>query len=240
VRHLPTGSEGDRVHDALRVIVADDDPLARRVVRDALERDGVTVIAEAGTGREAVELGLYYKPDVVVMDLVMPGIDGMEATRRIREGSPDTEVVILTASESEELGLRALHAGACGFLSKSVDMGSLPRALRGAAAGEAVISRRLAMRMVRSMRRLPPDGVGTRPVRSPLTPREWEVLDLLCTGESTYGIAEKLVLSTATVRSHITNLQRKLGVSSREEAIDAAKRMRVEPDPGEERRVLAS
>src|SRR4051812_27630736 len=228
MEHLSEGSDGDRARDPLRVIVADDDPLARRVVRDALEAGGVVVIAEASTGREAVELSLYYKPDVVLLDLVMPDGDGIQATRLILAREPGTEVVILTSSDDDDVGLVGLRAGASGFLNKRAGVDALPRALRGAAAGEAVVSRRLTMRLVDSMRRTRPDGAGIRPVRSRLTPREWEVLDLLCAGKSTDDIADSLVLSSETVRSHIKNLLRKLGVSSRQAAVEEARRMRAD------------
>jgi len=228
MRHMPEEADGARTDETLRVIVADDDPLARRVVRDALEAGGIVVIAEAANGREAVELSLYYKPDVVLMDLVMPDVDGIQATRRILARQPDVEVVILTSSEDEEIGIAGLRAGASGFLNKRAGVEALPRALRGAVAGEAVISRRLTMRLVDSMRRTRPDGTGIRPVRSRLTPREWEVLDLLCTGATTDEIAETLVLSPETVRSHIKNLLRKLGVRSRQAAVNEARRMRAD------------
>ena len=127
--------------DQLRVVVVDDDPLARRMLRDVLQDAGITVIAEAGGGREAIELSLYYKPDVVVMDLVMPGMDGVAATRQIVEKAPDVKVVMLTSSDSEEVGLMTLRAGASGFLCKSVGVEALPRALRCAREGEAVVSR---------------------------------------------------------------------------------------------------
>jgi two-component system, NarL family, response regulator LiaR len=228
MRDLPEDSDGIRARDPLRVIVADDDPLARRVVRDALEAGGIVVIAEASTGREAVELSLHYKPDVVLMDLVMPDGDGIQATRRILAREPGLEVVILTSSDDDDLGIVGLRAGASGFLNKRAGVEALPRALRGAAAGEAVVSRRMTMRLVDSMRRAPTDGAGLRPVRSRLTPREWEVLDLLCAGQSTDEIADTLVLSSETVRSHIKNLLRKLGVSSRQAAVDEARRMRAD------------
>ena len=228
MRHMPEEADGARTDEPLRVIVADDDPLARRVVRDALEAGGIVVIAEAANGREAVELCLYYKPDVVLMDLVMPDVDGIQATRRILAREPGVEIVILTSSDDDEVGLVGLRAGASGFLNKRAGVDALPRALRGAAAGEAVVSRRLTMRLVDSMRRTRPDGAGIRPVRSRLTPREWEVLDLLCAGQSTDEIADSLVLSAETVRSHIKNLLRKLGVSSRQEAVKEAHRMRAD------------
>ncbi len=129
--------------EPLRVVVVDDDPLARRMLRDVLQDAGITVIAEAGGGREAIELSVYYKPDVVVMDLVMPGVDGVAATRQIVEKAPGVRVVMLTSSDSEEVGLMTLRAGASGFLCKSMGVDALPRALRGARDGEAVVSRAL-------------------------------------------------------------------------------------------------
>jgi NarL family two-component system response regulator LiaR len=212
--------------DPLRVIVVDDDPLARRMLRDVLQGAGIVVIAEAGGGREAIELSNYYKPDVVVMDLVMPGIDGIAATRQIVAQTPDVRVVMLTSSDSEDVGLLTLRAGASGFLCKSVGVEALPRALRCARDGEAVVSRQLTMRLIEGMRRMREDGAGMRPIRSPLTPREWEVLDLLCQERSTDDIADTLVLSVETVRSHIKSVLRKLGVRSRQDAIKAAGRLR--------------
>ena len=221
--------EGTRPQDGddpLKVIVVDDDPLARRMLRDVLQKAGITVIAEAGGGREAIELSVYYRPDVVVMDLVMPGMDGVAATRQIVEKAPGVRVVMLTSSDSEEVGLMTLRAGASGFLCKSVGVDALPRALRCARDGEAVVSRHLTMRLIEGMRRVSEDGAGMRPIRSPLTPREWEVLDLLCQERSTDDIADTLVLSVETVRSHIKSVLRKLGVRSRQEAIKSAGRLR--------------
>jgi two-component system, NarL family, response regulator LiaR len=212
--------------DQLRVVVVDDDPFARRMLRDVLQDAGITVIAEAGGGRAAIELSLYYKPDVVVMDLVMPGMDGIAATRQIVEKAPEVKVVMLTSSDSEEVGLMTLRAGASGFLCKSVGVDALPRALRCARDGEAVVSRSLTMRLIEGMRRVREDGAGMRPIRSPLTPREWEVLDLLCQERSTDDIADTLVLSVETVRSHIKSVLRKLGVRSRQEAVKAAAGLR--------------
>jgi two-component system, NarL family, response regulator LiaR len=220
------GTDAARRNGPLRVIIADDDAMTRRVLRDALQEAGITVIAEATDGREAIELTVHYKPDVVVMDVVMPSVDGLEATRAITGRVPGAKVVMLTSTEDVELGLVGLRAGAVGFLSKSLPPESLAPALRAAADGEAVVSRRMTTLLVDTVRRTRDDGAGLRPVRSPLTPREWEVLDLLCQESSTDEIADALVLSVETVRSHIKSVLRKLGVRSRQEAVKAASGLR--------------
>jgi DNA-binding NarL/FixJ family response regulator len=212
----------------VRVIIADDDPIARRVIRDALQRAGVIVIAEARDSHDAVELSVHYRPDVVLMD-VMPHINGIGAMRRILDRVPEVAVVMVSAYDEEELGLLCLRSGAVGYLSKSVDLEALPRATRAAAQGEAVISRRLTLRLIEVMRRSTPPGGGMRPVRSTLTAREWEVLDLLGRDLSTAEIASALVVSAETVRSHIKHIMRKLEVGSRREAVDAAQSLRSGP-----------
>jgi NarL family two-component system response regulator LiaR len=225
------GSEPELHKKAMRAIVADDDPFARRVIKDALQAAGIAVIAEARNGRQAVELALYHRPDVVVMDLVMPELDGIMATRRIVKELPEQIVIILTGADDDddEIGLEALRAGATGFLSKDLDVNTLPPALKSARAGEAVVSRRMTMRLIEQMRRAPQGVAGMRPVVSPLTSREWEVVDQLRAGRTTEQIADQLVLSTETVRSHVKNLMRKLDVRSREDAVAAADRMRGAP-----------
>jgi DNA-binding NarL/FixJ family response regulator len=210
----------------LRVIVVDDDPFARRQVRDALQAEGVVVVADASDGREAVELAKYYRPDVVLMDVVMPVMDGIEATRQITSDRPETQVVMLTGTDERELGFLGLKAGAVGFIPKDISIEAIPRVVRGVDAGEAAFSRQLSRQLVQRLQTLPDGGVGLRPVRSPLTSREWEVLDLLCEGKGTQEIADTLVLSVETVRSHIKNTLRKLGVRSRAEAVKVAETLR--------------
>ena len=225
----------------LRAVIADDDPFARRVIKDVLQEAGVSVIAEARNGRQAVELTLFYKPDVVVIDVVMPELDGIIATRQIRKAIPDQLVIVLTGAgaEDQELGLQALRAGASGFLSKELEIDALPRVLEGVRAGEAAISRRMTRTLIERLRETPSGSTGMRPVKSPLTAREWEVIDMLQGGKSTDNMAEELVLSPETVRSHVKNILRKLGVRSREEAVLAAERMRnapvgdLPPDPND-------
>jgi NarL family two-component system response regulator LiaR len=215
--------------DAVRAIIADDDPFARKMIKESLQRAGVIVIAEAHNGRQAVELTRHYRPDVVLMDVVMPELDGIAATRRIVKEIPDQLIVILTTADDDEIGLLGLRAGASGFLAKDVDIDVLPQALQGALSGEAAISRKLSMKLVEQLRRVPQGTGGLRPVKSPLTPREWEVIDLLAERRTTDQIADQLVLSTETVRSHVKNILRKLDARSREEAVAIAQRMRTEP-----------
>ena len=210
-----------------RVITADDDPFARRVIKAALQAAGLTVVAEAKNGREAVQFALHYRPDVVVMDVVMPELDGILATRQILKAQPDQLIVVLTGDEEREFGLPALQAGAVGFLSKEADIDALPRALQGVLRGEAAISREMTRRLIDRYRGTADGAAGLRPIRSPLTPREWEVIELLQPDRSPDDVADTLVLSTETVRTHIKNIMRKLNVHSRADAISAAERLRL-------------
>ena len=216
-----------------RLVLADPDPLARRLVRERLKAAGFTVVADVGDGRDAVELCRHYRPDLLVTELDLPGSDGVAVTRRVCELSAATTVVVLSAATAPDRPLEALRAGAAGFLPKDGDPDDLPRVLRLAAAGEALIPRALGRALLDDLRRVPDHG--WRPLHSQLTTREWEVVELLGQGASTQDIAAKLFLSPATVYSHIKNLVRKLGASSRDEAVRAAERLR----PAEMRRAAA-
>lgn len=215
--------------EPLRAIVADDDSFARRMIKDVLRSAGIVPIAEAQNGREAVELTLFYRPDVVLMDVVMPEMNGITATRRIVEQIPGQIVVLLASNDEDDLAILGLRTGAAGFLTKDMDITALPRVLERALDGEAAISRRLGMRLIEQLRAAPHGRSGLRPIRSPLTTREWEIVDLLCAGLSTDDIASALVLSTETVRSHVKSVLLKLGAHSRQEAIAIAQRMRGVP-----------
>jgi NarL family two-component system response regulator LiaR len=165
------------------------------------------------------------------MDHMMPGMDGIEATRRLHAHDPSIRVLVLTETDDEELGLRALRAGAVGCLSKEIDLDALPRVLRSARDGEAAISRQFAMTLIEHYRASSFGGEGLRPVRSCLTAREWEVLDLLTTGLTADQIADTFVLSTETIHSHIKNVYRKLDVHSRRDAVREASRLRGRAGP---------
>lgn len=212
--------------DRIRVIICDDDPLARRVIRGALEAGGIIVIAETPGGREAIELALHYRPEVLIADMMMPGINGLETTRKVVAEAPEVQVLVLTVSENDELGMAALRAGASGYLSKDVRPQVLVEHVRRIAAGNAAVCDRLLATIIERLRSLPHGGLGIRPVRSELTSREWEVLDMLCAGATVDEIAEEFVLSSETVRSHVKSILRKLGVHSQREAVAAAARLR--------------
>ena len=189
--------------ESTHVVIADSDPLARRVIRDALQDGaGFVIPGEASTGPEAVELSLHYRPEVTLMEVSLPGMDGLAATRRILAIAPEVRVLFFSLHDREETQLEALQAGAAGFLSKNVPVETLPRVVHSVVRGEAAISRKITMRLIERLRLLPEGGTGLRPVRSPLTPREWEVLDLMCQGRDTRQIAEALVVSEETIYSH--------------------------------------
>jgi DNA-binding NarL/FixJ family response regulator len=216
---------------AVRVVIADDDPLARRLVRDTLQSAGLTVIGEAADGREAVELALHYRPDVVLMDVLMPGTDGIAAAAQIRAQAPEVRIVMLSTSNDHELALMGLRAGASGYLTKDFDVLRLPDILKAVSAGDAVLAPRMAGALIDELRRTPKFGRGTRPVRSNLTDREWEVLDLLDTKLSIAEVADHLVLSVDTVRTHVKSLYHKLDIHSREELAAVTRALRAPASP---------
>jgi len=208
----------------LRVVLADPDPLVRQVVRDALRTAGFVVVADTGDGRDALDLMRYYRPDLAVMEAQLPTLDSVAAIRAIARDAPDTRVVVLSADACDEQGLEVLRAGAVGYLRKDCGLAALPRILAKVAQGEAAVPRTLSMRVLETLRRLP--DRGWRPLHSQLTTREWEVVELLSAGAGTQDIAEKLVLSPATVYGHVKNIMRKLEVQTRAEAVAAAQRLR--------------
>ncbi len=203
-----------------RIIVADDHPLTRDALASLLGRNGFDVVGEAADGAEAIELASSTQPDLVLLDLSMPGMDGLTALPRLRAAAPDCEVVVLTASGTEGNLLAAIRAGAAGYLLKSEPPERIVSFLRGVADGEAALSGTVARRLLDQVRdgRLGggvPDGIAEA-----LSARELEVLLLLDEHHSTDDIARRLFISEHTVRSHVKSLLRKLGVSSRREALE--------------------
>ena len=208
------------------MIVVDDDPFARRAMADALVKGGIAVIAEAGDGAEAVELAREHRPDVVLMDIRMPGMDGITATREIVRERPEQVIILVSAAQDDDLAVLGIRVGALGYVGKDVELAALPRLVGGALNGEAVVPRTLTRRLIEQLRLGPVAGEGFRPVHSPLTKREWEVLDLICQGRTTDEIADFFVVSIETIRSHIKHILQKLGVNSRAEAVAAVRRIR--------------
>jgi DNA-binding NarL/FixJ family response regulator len=218
---------GHEARQPARVVVVDDDEQLRGRLRAALQDAGLTVIAEADNGRDAIELAAHYKPDVMIMDIVMANIDGLSATRQIVARAPTVRILLLTASDDVDLGMVGLRAGAAGHQVKGVPAEQVVDAVRRMADGEPVVGPDLTWRLIESLRQLPVGGQGVRPVRSKLTPREWEVLDLLCAGRSVDQISDDLVLARDTVRTHVKRILRKLGAHSQAEAITIANGIRA-------------
>jgi DNA-binding NarL/FixJ family response regulator len=220
------GSNGLPVDTPLRIVVMDRDGRFRPL-RGALRAAGVTVIADAADRREAVELTVHYNPDAVLVDLAGLGAAGVAVMREILARLPGAKVVMLVGSaEQDDLALTALRAGAAGLLPRDAGLEAVVRSVRAVHDGETLVPRRMIGRLADALRATSESGAGIRPVRSPLTAREWEVLDLLCEALSTDEIADALSLSSATVRSHVKNVLRKLRVSSRREAVARARELR--------------
>lgn len=198
-----------------RVLIADDHAYTRAGIRLALERDGFDVCAEAATGRRALDKALETRPDIALLDVHMPDGTGVWAAFEISEALPSTLVVMLTYSREDDDVFSSLRAGACGYLLKEMDPDRLGSSLRNVVAGEVVFPRSLMNKIVGqfSTQRAPAREQPT------LTTREAEVADLLCTGATTDDIAEQLSMSAVTARVHISNIVKKLRVSSREEAV---------------------
>jgi DNA-binding NarL/FixJ family response regulator len=201
----------------LRVLIADDQPLMRAGFRAVLEAAGdIDVVAEAGSGEEAIRAADEHAPDVVLMDIRMPGMNGIEATSRM----PRRRVLILTTFGLDEYIIDALRAGASGFMLKDAPTQELVRAVRSVAAGDAVLSPAVTRQLLDQVgRRLPAAVSRTPEALAPLTEREQEVLRMLAAGLSNAEIAAALVVSDATVKSHVSNLLGKLGLRDRVQAV---------------------
>ena len=197
--------------DAIRVLIADDHPVVRQGLRTFLQlQKDIQVIGEAATGEEAVALAGELAPEVVLMDLVMPDLDGIEATRRIHAASPATRVIVLTSFAQDDKVFPAIRAGAAGYLLKDVEPQQLAEAVRAARRGESLLHPRIADRLLREL--------AGGPQSELLTERQLDVLRLIGRGLPNKLIARELVVSEKTVKTHVSNILSKLELSDRTQA----------------------
>jgi DNA-binding NarL/FixJ family response regulator len=202
---------------SITVLLADDQPLLRKGFGMIIEAEAdLTVVAEAGNGEEAVVAAQRHAPDVVLMDIRMPGTDGIEATRRIVTAEPDVRVLVLTTFDVDEYAFGALRAGASGFLTKDVRPAELVAAIRTVAAGDAIVSGRVTRRLLQEYAHLLPVDTADRfPQLAELTDREREVLTAVARGLSNAEIADVFYVSETTVKSHVGRILAKLGLRDR-------------------------
>jgi NarL family two-component system response regulator LiaR len=206
----------------IRVMLVDDHAMVRRGLATFLKIfDDLELVGEAESGEAAIQLCATFQPDVILMDMVLPGMDGSACTRLIRQQFPQVQVIALTSFKTGELVRNALEAGAIGYLLKDVNADELVRAIRAAHAGRATLSPEVAQTLVEEAHQ-PPPGLS-------LTARELDVLALMVDGLNNTQIAGKLTVSPSTVKSHVSNILSKLGVASRTEAVTLALRRHLIP-----------
>jgi two-component system, NarL family, response regulator LiaR len=202
------------VAESIRILVVDDHAVVREGLRTFLElQEEFEVVGEAGDGEEAVRLAEQLRPDVILMDLVMPGLDGVGAMQRLRRRLPKCRVIVLTSFADDDRLLPAIQAGAAGYLLKDTQPSELARAVRAAHAGEALLDPTVAARLVDAIAQAPGAASPER-----LTPREQQVLELIGRGLSNKLIARELEISEKTVKAHVGHLLGKLGVTDRTQA----------------------
>ena len=211
---------------AIRVLLADDQVMVRAGFSALLgSEDGIEVCGEAGDGERAVALARELRPDVVLMDVRMPRMDGIEATRMITTDptvAEETRVVVLTTFELDEYVFGALRAGASGFLLKNLEPDDLLRAVRAVAAGDSLLAPRVTKRLIEAFVEVPERSLRSAPGLDDLTPRQQEILELIAAGLSNIEIADRLWLSPLTVKTHVSHVLRKLGARDRVQLVVAA------------------
>ncbi|HMD81311.1 MAG TPA: response regulator transcription factor [Anaerolineales bacterium] len=202
--------------ESISVLLVDDHAMVRQGVRAFLEtQSGVSVVGEAGSGDEAIQLAGQLIPDVILMDLIMPNMDGVEATRRVKQVSPRSQIVVLTSYHEDEHIFPALKAGALSYILKDVSAEELASAVRKAAVGEAILHPRVAARVIKELQG--PHAEKVNPFTE-LSERELEVLKLIADGMSNAEMASKLVLSEKTIKGHVSNILSKLHLVDRTQA----------------------
>jgi DNA-binding NarL/FixJ family response regulator len=211
---------------AIRLMLADDHRMLREGLRRSLTDEGFDVVGEASDGEEAVRLADGIRPDVILMDVTMPDVDGVEATRRIHQQHPEIRIVMLTMHADQSVIAEALRAGASGYLVKDCSTDEIAEAVRLAASDESSLSPELATAMLDEVRRIDPDSVEDDADRV-VTKREVEVLQLIADGCSTPEVAERLYISQKTVKNHLASIYHKLDARDRTQAVLQAVRMGI-------------
>ena len=204
--------------DALRVVIVDDHDLFRTGLRNLLEEQGIQVVGEAAAGSDAIRSVRELAPDVVVMDLNMPGMTGVEATRQITSIAPLTRVLVLTISDQDSDVLDAILAGACGYLLKDSSIQDLMQGIRAASIGESLISPNIASKVLQRVRSTSSVPAIAETIRAELSDRELQVLKLIANGKDNAQIARELFISPKTVKNHISNILMKLQIDNRIQA----------------------
>jgi len=202
-----------------KILIADDHPLLREALCQVFSNQkDMEIVGQAGNGEEAIDLASQLKPDILVMDIVMPKFDGLEASRQIKKIAPNTAILILTAYDDDNYVLGLLEAGATGYLMKSAKGQDLVEAVRAVRAGESVLHPKIIEKLLKQAMAKPAETVELK-IKGLLSDREMEMLKLLATGMSNKEIAEKLCLSLRTVKAHMSNIFTKMNVASRSEAL---------------------
>ena len=214
----PVHDEPPLALESLRILLVDDHDLVRTGLRNLLEEQGVLVVGAAAAGADALRLTRELAPDVVVMDLNMPGMSGVEATRHITAVAPLTRVLVLTISDQDSDVMDAILAGACGYLLKDASIQELMRGIQAAALGESLISPHIASKVLQRVRASNTSPAIAETIRSELSDREIEVLKLIANGKDNAQIAGELHISPKTVKNHISNILMKLQIENRIQA----------------------
>ncbi len=215
------------VHAGIRLMLADDHRMLREGLRRSMAEQGFDMVGEARDGAEAVELARVLQPDVILMDVTMPELDGVEATRRIRSSLPGVKVVMLTMHADQDVLASAIRAGASGYLVKDCSTEEIAEAVRMTARGDTIISPRLAASMLDEVRRIDRPSAGVPDEERVVTRREEEVLQLIADGCSTPEVAERLYISQKTVKNHLASIYQKLDARDRTQAVLQAVRMGI-------------
>jgi two-component system, NarL family, response regulator LiaR len=213
-----TATSTDADERDVRVLLVDDHDLFRTGLRNLLENQGIEIVGEAGSGADAVRIVGESAPDVVIMDLNMPGMNGVDATRHISREAPLTRVIVLTISDQEQDVMDAILAGACGYLLKDASIQDLLKGIAAAAVGESLISPHIAGKVLQHVRATTATPEAAATIRAELSEREIQVLKLIANGNDNAMIARELHISPKTVKNHISNILMKLQIENRIQA----------------------